>query len=427
MQARCAKLAGVSTGAPRPGPRRRGSRPPQLGVLVYEFAKLSETFVLHDLLALEQAGVRLRVYSVRKADSELTHRATDQLRAEVRYLPEIEGRQQRLAVRAVQAMLIARGPARHLRGLARVYASPDYKRNRLAQALLLAAELERDRCPALYVHFAHRAGTIGRFAALMLDIPYAISAHAVDVWTPPVKELRAKVRDAETVLCCYEEARAYLQQLAGARTPVALVHHGVDLVEPVERVEPSTPLVLSVGRLVPKKGYPTLLEAVALLRSRGIGLALRIAGEGPEWASLQRRVNDLEIGSLVRFLGPLTDTEVDREYRAASIFALACERMPDGNRDGIPNTVLEAMARGLPVVSTTLPSLAEAVLHERTGLLVAQRDAAALADALERLLLDPSRRQEMGAAGRDRVAEHFDRRVCGPRVREALAAAGLLT
>ena len=405
---------------------RRRSEPPELAVLVYEFAKLSETFVLHDLLALEAAGVRLTVYSVQKPATELRHEARDRLQAEVRYLPQLEGRQQRLAARAAGALLLARAPQTFLRGLARVYASPDYKRLRLHQALLLAAELERDRCPALYVHFAHRAGTIGRFAALLLGIPYAISAHAIDVWTPPVKELRAKVSDAETVLCCYEESRAYLQQLAGARTPVALVHHGVDLPPPRERTETSPPTVLSVGRLVAKKGYPTLLAAVALLRDRGVELTLRIAGEGPEWAALQRQVNDLRLNASVRFVGPLNDAELDREYLSASVFALACEQLPDGNRDGIPNTVLEAMARGVPVVSTTLPSIAEAVADGLTGRLVAQRDPAALADAVEALLSDSAARASFGNAARARIVERFDRRVCGPRVHEALAAAGIL-
>lgn len=410
----------------RNGLARRRRRPPELGVLVYEFAKLSETFVLHDLLALESAGVRLRVYSVLKSSGEVSHAAAGRLKAEVRYLPEIDGHQQRLAVRAVRAMLLARNPTGHLRGLARIYSSADFKRNRLAQAVLLAAELERDRCPALYVHFAHRAGTIGRFAALLVDIPYAISAHAVDIWTPSAKELRAKVRDAETVLCCYEEARDYLQQLAGARTPIALVHHGVEIPPPREREERSPPVVLSVGRLVPKKGYPTLLQAAALLRDRGVQMQLRIAGEGPEWAALQRRVNDLRLEASVRFLGPLNDVELDREYNTASVFALACQRMADGNRDGIPNTVLEAMARRLPIVSTRLPSLAEAVFEEHTGLLVPERDALALADALQRLLENSQLRHAMGDAGRERVLERFDRLVCGPRVRDALAAAGLV-
>ncbi len=406
---------------------RRGTRQaPDLGVLVYEFGKLSETFVLHDLLALEASGVRLTVYSVIKTAGEINHEAADRLEAEVRYVPEVSGRQQRLLVRVVQGMLAARSPAAHLRALARVYASPDYKRIRLQQAVLLAGEMERDQCPALYVHFAHRAGTIGRFAALMLDIPYAISAHAVDVWTPPANELRAKVRDAETVLCCSEEARQHLRRLAGDRTPLALVRHGAELPPLRDRTEQSPPVVLSVGRLVPKKGYGTLLAAIGVLRDRGVPLQLRIVGEGPEWAALQRRVNNLELGSMVRFLGPLNDVELDRAYLSASVFVLACERMPDGNRDGIPNTVLEAMARALPVISTRLPSVAEAVLDGETGLLVAERDSVALADALERLLGDQSLRLQLGAAGRGRVAAGFDRRECGPRVHEALAAVGLV-
>jgi glycosyltransferase involved in cell wall biosynthesis len=181
-----------------------------------------------------------------------------------------------------------------------------------------------------------------------------------------------------------------------------------------------------VGRLVPKKGYPTLIEAAALLRDRGVDVTFRIAGDGPEWPSLQRLVNERALNETVRFLGPLTDTEVEQAYASAAVFALPCVEMPDGNRDGIPNTVLEAMARALPVVSTTLASVEEAVDDGVQGLLVAQRDPKALADVLERLLGDAALRRRLGEAGRVRVEEKFDRVRCGPRIPELLERAGLL-
>lgn len=401
------------------------SRRVDLAVLVHEFPKLSETFVLHDLLALERAGVKLTVFSVRRPEQPVQHDAVRQLQADVRYLPELAGRQRRLAVRATAALLAVRDPKRFLRGLAQIYASPDYSRLRLNQAILLAGELERLKAPALYIHFAHKPATIGRFAALLLGVPFAISAHAVDVWTPPQKELRAKIRDAEIVLCCYEEARAYLARLARGATPVELAYHGVGIPErPVEPPESAT--VLAVGRLVPKKGYPTLIEAAALLRDRGVDATFAIGGDGPDWASLQKLVNERGLTEVVRFTGPLTDTEVERAFASASVFALPCQEMPDGNRDGIPNTVLEAMARGLPVVSTTLPSVREAVDDGVNGLLVPQRDPAALADALERLLADADLRQRLGRAAREQVAAKFDRARCGPRIPELLARAGLI-
>jgi glycosyltransferase involved in cell wall biosynthesis len=396
-----------------------------LAVLVHEFPKLSETFVLHDLLALERAGARLTVFSLRRPEQPEVHEALKQLRAEVRYLPEISGRQRRLSVRATSTLLAWRDPKTFFRGMAAVYASPDYTRLRLNQAIMLAGQLEQVGASALYIHFAHKPATVGRFAALMLGLPYGISAHAVDVWTPPAKELRSKVRDASVVLCCYDEARAYLARLGRGKTPVELAYHGVG-VPPDPHGPAAEPVVLAVGRLVPKKGYPTLIEAAALLRDRGVDVTFRIAGDGPEWPSLQRLVNERGLNETVRFLGPLTDTEVEQAYASAAVFALPCVEMPDGNRDGIPNTVLEAMARALPVVSTTLASVEEAVDDGVQGLLVAQRDPKALADVLERLLGDAALRRRLGEAGRVRVEEKFDRVRCGPRIPELLERAGLL-
>lgn len=402
------------------------SREVDLAVLVHEFPKLSETFVLHDLLALEKAGIRLTVFSLRRPAGPVSHEALSALRAEVRYLPEIDGRQRRLTLRATQALLALREPTRFLRGMAAIYASPDYTRLRLNQALLLAGLLEEVGAPPLYIHFAHKPATVGRFAALLLGIPFGISAHAVDVWTPPAKELRAKVRDASVVLCCYDEARAYLARLAKGTTPVELVYHGVAVPDdPPVAAKDGT--VLAVGRLVPKKGYPTLIEAAGLLRDRGVSFRVRIAGDGPEWPVLQRLVNQLELEGLVHFLGPLSDSELQGEFAEAAVFALPCQEMPDGNRDGIPNTVLEAMARRIPVVSSRLASVAEAVDDGVQGLLVAQRDAAGVAEAIERLLGDAALRQQMGLAGRERVVERFDRAQCGPRIPATLAGAGLVS
>jgi len=405
----------------------RGSGSCDLAVLVREFPKLSETFVLHDLLALEASGVRLTIFSLTHPSADVVHDALKRLRAEVVYLPELSGTQRKLTLRMTRALLFVRDPVRYLRAMVRIMSSPDFARQRVNEALLLAAALERVGSPPLYIHFAHRPGTVGRFASLLLGNPYAISAHAVDVWTPPAKELRIKVRDAEVVLCCYAEARDYLARLAKRRTPVELVHHGVELPPDPAREEASPPVVLAVGRLVEKKGFDALLRAAGELRRRDVDCEVRIAGDGPEWASLQRLANELGVGNMVRFLGPLSDREVQQEYARATVFALPCQTTEDGNRDGIPNTVLEAMARRVPVVSTTLASVREAVQDGVHGILVAERDHVALADAIARLLADPELRRRMGEAARGRVAERFDREVCAPRVFEALDGAGLLT
>ena len=397
-----------------------------LAVLVHEFPKLSETFVLADLLALEAAGVRLTLFSLREPQNAVFPDGLARLRARPHYLPEPSGRAATLRLRAVTASLALRDPRRFARGLAEIYASPDFSRLRLRQALLLADRLDRARVSALYIHFAHRPATVGRFAALLLGIPFAISAHAVDIWTSSAKELRTKVRDAEVVLTCYAEAQQYLASLAGGHTPVELAYHGVDIPAPSERREQTPPVVLAVGRLIEKKGLDTLIDAVAQLSRDGVALRLLIAGDGPLWPMLQRRIGEHGIGEQVRFLGPLNHAELEVHYARASIFALPCRVAADGNRDGLPNTLLEAMARGLPVVSTTLPSIREAVPDDDRGLLVDPDRPDELADALGRLITQPELRARLGAAGRDHVRAHFDRDLFTTSVHGALTRAGIL-
>lgn len=397
-----------------------------LAVLVHEFPKLSETFVLADLMALEASGLRLHVFSLRRPAGDLVQDGTDQLKAKVEYLPEVSGRQLTMLTRAIHAAMFARAPTSYATGLAQVYASPDYSRLRLRQAVLLAGGLLRLGVPPLYIHFAHKPATVGRFASLMLGSRFAISAHAVDVWATPPKELRTKLRDATVVLSCYEEARRYLAELASTHTPVRLVRHGVDIPSEPRHEEASPPVVLAVGRLVEKKGFETLLRAVPLLRDSGQEFRVHIAGDGPMWPALARLAGELDIGGLVRFLGPQTHEELERHFARATVFVLPCQVAADGNRDGLPNTVLEAMARGLPVVSTTLESVREAIDDGVHGRLVSPQEPAELARALAELLADPGLRSRLGQAARERVLREYDRAALAPLVHASLSGAGLL-
>ncbi|MDE3134839.1 MAG: glycosyltransferase family 4 protein [Acidobacteriota bacterium] len=407
-------------------PARGANGSVDLAVLVHEFPKLSETFVLADLLALEERGVRLHVFSLRRPAADLLQDGDSPLRAPVEYLPEIAGRQRTLLTRALHARMLARAPARYAAGLAEIYASPDYSKLRLTQAALLAGGLLRLGTPPLYIHFAHKPATVGRFASLMLGTPFAISAHAVDVWATPPKELRAKLRDASVVLACYEEAQRHLERLAGGHAPVLLARHGVEIPASWSRAEATPPIVLAVGRLVEKKGFDTLLQAVASIGDGVPEFRLHIAGDGPLWPVLARLTGELGLREVVRFLGPLTHSELERHFASAAVFALPCRVAADGNRDGLPNTILEAMARELPVVSTTLPSVREAISDGVEGRLVPPGEPEPLAAALRELLCDAQLRRRLGAAARQRVVREHDREAMAPLVHTALAEAGLL-
>jgi glycosyltransferase involved in cell wall biosynthesis len=406
---------------------RSSRRNVDLVVVVNGFPRLSETFVLQELLELERRGLRLHVIALRRPDEVIEQEAVRELSAEVEYLPDLSENAPRLALRIAQAALLLRRRVGYLHGVAAAIASPDFSRSRLHLGLLLAHRVAQLGSPPIYVHFAHKPATIGRFAALLAGVPYALSTHAKDIWLTSERELACKVRDAAVVLTCTSDGHSLLDGLARGRTPIRLVYHGVDLTRPPRiHCDPDLPVVLSVGRLVEKKGYSTLLRAASLLRRRGLEFRLRIAGEGPEWSMLQRLVHDLELGDAVSFLGPLSDVEVRTEYDRADVFALACRELESGDRDGIPNVVLEAMAHGLPVVSTTGGGVGEAVVDGKSGFLVPQDDPEAFAAALARILQDGPLRARVGGAARERVAGKFDRDVNLPLVVEALAEAGIV-
>jgi glycosyltransferase involved in cell wall biosynthesis len=399
-----------------------------LAVLVNGFPRLSETFVLQELLELERRGVGLHLFALRRPEEVVQQDALSELRATVEYLPEGVVPYQRTRVRLAHTALLLHRRLAYINGFSDVLGSPEFSRSLGARAALLAHRLIRLGSPPLYVHFAHKPATIGRFAALLAGVPYALSAHAKDIWLTPNAELARKVQDASVVLTCTEQARVRVSGLAGGQTPVHLVHHGVDLKDRARasRRSGGCPRLLAVGRLVEKKGHETLLLAAGTLRDRGLEFSLRLVGEGPEWPRLQRLVHELRLGDRVVFLGPLSETEVRSEYENADVFALPCRKLPNGDQDGLPNVILEAMAHGLPVASTRLEGIAEAIVDGESGLLSEQDDPVAFAEHLGHLLEDVRFRERIGEAGRKRVAERFERSENLPKVVEALVEAGVV-
>src|SRR5438477_8829319 len=219
-------LGKLSTGAVARSARRGEV---DLVVLVNGFPRLSETFVLHELLDLERRGLRLHIVALKRPEEVVQHEALRNLRAPVEYLGDGTPWSQRLAARTAHAALLLRRGTSYLDGLAHLVHAPDFSRAALGGAAILAHRLLRLGAPPLYVHFAHKPGTYGRFAARLAGVPYALSAHAKDIWLTPARELEAKASDAAVVLTCTEEARTYMQELVGGATRVHRVYHGVEI------------------------------------------------------------------------------------------------------------------------------------------------------------------------------------------------------
>lgn len=424
-------LSAAVAGKEEVGPSTPGPGGVDLVVLVNGFPRLSETFVLQELLDLERRGVRLLLVALSNPGETVRQDDLGRLRAGVVYLPPSASinRHRRMRAHATLVEHRGRGYIAARRALRR---SPDFTPGVLKRSTVLASGLVRLGSPPMYIHFAHKPATIGRFAAHLAGVPYGLSCHAKDIWLTPFPELAAKVQDAEVVLTCTAAGREKLTLAAEGATPVLHIHHGVDIEPGVDievaddRTAPSAaPRILTVGRLVEKKGHDTLIRAAAVLRDRGVEFSLRIAGEGIEWPRLQRLVHAFDLGAHVTFLGPLTPAEVHGEHRAAHVFALACRTLANGDRDGLPNVLLEAMVRGLPIVSTRQEGVSEAIEDGRSGLLVPSDDEHALAAALERVLVEPELARHLAAGARAAVAERFDRRALLPLVADALTDAGL--
>ena len=241
-------------------------------------------------------------------------------------------------------------------------------------------------------------------------VSYSITAHAKDIYLNDNAALDRRMAKAEFVLTCTDYNRQYLEQVSTSRTPIHLAYHGLD----VERFSPKpktqqseVPLILSVGRFCEKKGFPYLLKACHLIKQVGIPFRCAIVGYGPLEGSIRQQINQLELGAHITLVGKLTQDRLIEMYQLADIFVLPCLVTDDGDRDGIPNVLLEAMSMEISVVSTDISGISELVESNYNGLLVPEKDELALAQALEALIRQPGLRTTLGKAGRLTVMDMF--------------------
>lgn len=382
------------------------------------YPRLSETFIAQEILALEQRGLDIVIASLRKPTDVERHPVHREIKAAILYLPESILREP-LRVAGAWLRMRRRPGYRAARDqwLRDCRRAPSGQRLRgFAQALVLADELS-PRVTRLHAHYLHWPASVARFAAMILGLPWSCSAHARDIWTTPEWEKREKLREVAWLVTCTAVGQRHLAGLAGseeAAKRIELAYHGLDfdrLPEPralVRRIggKDAPAVILSVGRAIEKKGGATLLGALARL-PQNLHWRLVHIGDGPLLPALRRQADRLGIGERVNWLGAQTHDVVIDNYRAADVFVLASRIAGDGDRDGLPNVLMEAQSQGLACVSTELSAIPELIEDGVTGLLVPPQSEDALAQALARVITDPELRTRLAAAGCKRVRERF--------------------
>lgn len=399
---------------------------PRIGYILKRFPRFSETFILNELLQLERQDVRVDVLSLRQPPEEDRHEFLSLLRAPVIYLPDrsalgawnmIEGMAEE-SRKDIDIKAMFQGESLPFRDL--------FPGKRAAEISLLCLQATTVAMLAtargiqhLHAHFASNATTVALLASRLSGIPFSFTAHARDIYHTYIDSetdddlRRRKIAEAQFVVTVSDYNRRHLSQIAGrpADARIRRLYNGIDLTR--FRPDPNScepDLFVAVGRLIEKKGFPYLVEACRVLRSRGRRFRCLIIGEGPEREALTRHIQQARLSQQVTLAGAQPQEQLIQTMRRAAAVVLPCVVSASGDRDGLPTVLLEAMAMGIPAISTDVAGIPEIIDHDQTGFLVPPENPPALADAMQRILLSPELRIHLGREGRLKAERDFDLR-----------------
>jgi glycosyltransferase involved in cell wall biosynthesis len=384
--------------------------------LFERFPSFGQTFCYREVAELERQGMQVQVYSIRRPANEPEQNWNKQIVERVHYLPD-----EKTLVAEVDTALRREAISNEVRAaVAQWGRQSDFLR--LYQAIYLGMRMQQNDLRHLHAHFAGMAARTAFWVRQFFGLPYSFTAHANDIFAPRdfVVSLPKLIEAAAAIVTVSDYAANDLKtRFPESAAKIQRIYNGVDL----SRFHPpdpgsGTPAIVSIGRLIEKKGFADLINACALLTSRRRRFTCEIIGEGPLEETLRAQIASADVGGCVRLAGPQTQTEIALRLAHATIFVLPCTREADGGMDNLPTVIMEAMAAGLPVISTALGGIPEMVEHEVNGELVPERDPAAICAALERLISDPERARRFGDKGRQIAQEKFSIERSGRELRQ---------
>jgi len=391
----------------------------KIALVLKGYPRLSETFIAQEIRALELRGFEISLVSLRHPTDTSTHPINQQINAAVLYLPEYLHAE---PLRVCKALFKVAAKF----SLGRVFKQfiKDFKRDpsrgrvrRFGQSIVLAAEMPAG-IEQMYAHFLHTPASVTRYASLINHLPWSCSAHAKDIWTSAEWDLREKLQELQWLATCTSANHQYLQSLASDPNKVHLVYHGLDFKRfaaqqriaraDVDGSNPEQPIkIISVGRAVPKKGYDDFLQALAQLPAQLHWRFTHIGG-GELLTSLQQQAQTLGIADRIDWLGALPQLQVLQAYRESDLFVLASKIIADGDRDGLPNVLMEAQSQSVCCLATDISGIPELIDTGDNGVLVKSNDPQGLAAALTELIVDGVRREQLGLRGQQQLHRRFD-------------------
>jgi len=391
----------------------------KIALILKGYPRLSETFIAQEIRALELRGFDITLVSLRHPTDKSTHPIHQQIQANVLYLPEYlhvePWRVAKALVKTIKNYSLSKVTCQFIKDFKR-----DRSRGRIrrfGQSIVLAAEMP-ENIDQMYAHFLHTPASVTRYASLINNLPWSCSAHAKDIWTSQEWDLAEKLKELQWLATCTGANHQYLQSLADDPNKVHLVYHGLDFSrfntshrssrQHINGQDPKQPVqIISVGRAVPKKGYDDILTALAKL-PKHLHWHFTHIGGGAILEDLIAQAKALGINDKIEWRGAQAQLEVLQAYRDSDLFILASKIVADGDRDGIPNVLMEAQSQSLCCLATNISGIPELIENNVNGILVDSNAPDDLAKALSTLITDGELREKLGSKSQQLLHQNFD-------------------